>query len=233
MHTEGYLKGVVMTNELTLVSHHLCPYVQRAAITLAEKGVPFERVNIDLDNKPQWFKDISPLGKVPLLREGDDVLFESSVIVEYLEETQLRPLHPKDPLTRAKHRAWMEFGSTILSDLWVYETTKDELAFRAKIKVMREKFERLEGVLDEGPFFSGEAFSIVDAVFAPVFRYFETFEQIRSSGIFEGLPKVGVWRKALAVRPSVIGAVGTDYADRLHVFLKKHNGILAQMLLSS
>ena len=68
--------------ELRLVSHHLCPYVQRAAIALAEKGVPFERINIDLAAKPDWFLKISPLGKVPLLQVGQDVLFESSVICE-------------------------------------------------------------------------------------------------------------------------------------------------------
>src|SRR5690606_14684875 len=63
---------------LTLVSHHLCPYVQRAVIALLEKGVPFERVYINLDEKPAWFRQISPLGKVPLLKVGDEaVLFES------------------------------------------------------------------------------------------------------------------------------------------------------------
>src|SRR4029077_7775031 len=107
---------------LTLVSHHLCPYVQRAAIALSEKGVGFERVTIDLDAKPEWFRLISPLGKVPLLkvaRPGQNVavLFESAVICEYIEETQPGPvLHPLDPVERAEHRAFIEFGSSILSD---------------------------------------------------------------------------------------------------------------------
>ena len=83
-----------MTAPLTLVSFELCPYVQRAAIVLAEKDVPFERINVDLANKPDWFKAISPTGKVPLLKVGDEVLFESSAIVEYLEETHPKPLHP-------------------------------------------------------------------------------------------------------------------------------------------
>ncbi len=89
---------------LTLVSHHLCPYVQRAAIALLEKNVAFERVMIDLANKPEWFLAVSPLGKVPLLRVPrpagpDAVLFESQVICEYIEETQAGPkLHPTDPL---------------------------------------------------------------------------------------------------------------------------------------
>ncbi|TYK91382.1 glutathione S-transferase family protein, partial [Streptococcus dysgalactiae] len=96
---------------LTLVSHHLCPYVQRAAIALSEKGIGFEKIMIDLADKPEWFAAISPLGKVPLLivRQPDGsqtVLFESSVICEYIEETQGRlRLHPVDPLTRAEHRA--------------------------------------------------------------------------------------------------------------------------------
>ncbi|TIT82812.1 MAG: glutathione S-transferase family protein, partial [Mesorhizobium sp.] len=108
-----------MTAAHTLVSHHLCPYVQRAAIALAEKGVPFERVNVDLANKPDWFRAVSPLGKVPLLRvrQGGkkEVIFESAVILEFLEETETTPLHPADPLMRARHRAWIEFGSAILN----------------------------------------------------------------------------------------------------------------------
>src|SRR4030095_7945549 len=96
---------------LTLISHKLCPYVQRAVIALTEKGVPFRRVDIDLANKPDWFTAISPLGKTPVLLVGNDAIFESAVILEYLEETQPNPLHPSDPLARAEHRAWMQFGS--------------------------------------------------------------------------------------------------------------------------
>src|SRR5947209_1305066 len=103
---------------LILISHKLCPYVQRAVIALTEKGVAFERIDIDLSNKPDWFLKISPLGKVPVLSVGSDAgevaLFESNVICEYIEETQGgAKLHPQDPLQRAQHRAWMEFGSTI------------------------------------------------------------------------------------------------------------------------
>ena len=109
----------------TLISFDLCPYVQRAAIALVEKGVPFERRTVDLADKPEWFRALSPLGKVPLLQVGDAVLFESTVIVEYLEDTQAPSLHPADPLIRARHRAWMEFGSSILADIWTIETTPE------------------------------------------------------------------------------------------------------------
>src|SRR5258705_10198744 len=90
-----------MAARLKLISHKLCPYVQRAVIALSEKGVAFERVDIDLANKPDWFLAISPLGKTPVLQVGDAAIFESAVILEYLEETQLRPLHPADALMRA------------------------------------------------------------------------------------------------------------------------------------
>ena len=103
--------------KLTLISHKLCPYVQRAVISLAEKGVPFERIDIDLANKPDWFLKVSPLGKTPVLLVGDTAIFESAVILEYLEDTQAPALHPADPLARAEHRAWIEFGSAILNDI--------------------------------------------------------------------------------------------------------------------
>lgn len=212
---------------LTLVSFDLCPYVQRAAIVLAEKGVPFKRVDVDLSNRPDWFKAISPLGKVPLLRVGTEVLFESAVIVEYLEETFDPPLHPADPITRARHRAWIEFGSSILNDIWIIETTSDHASFDAKLAMLKDKLARIEAVLGEGPYFAGDRLSIVDAVFAPIFRYFDLFEEIADLDILSGLPKVTQWRKALKARPSVVGAVVPDYQDRLRAFLTRQGGVLA------
>ncbi len=103
-----------------LISFPLCPYVQRALIVLAEKNVPFERVDIDLANKPDWFLKLSPLGKVPVLQADDNVLFESQVIAEYLDEVTQGSLHPTDPLQKAKHRAWIEFASQTLATLWGY-----------------------------------------------------------------------------------------------------------------
>jgi glutathione S-transferase len=219
-----------MSEPLSLVSFDLCPYVQRAAIVLAEKGVPFERIDIDLSNKPDWFKAISPLGKVPLLKVGREVLFESAVIVEFLDETRDPPLHPPDPLVKARHRAWMEFGSSILADIWTIETTADKAVFDGKIQVLKDKFARIEGELGGRPYFAGKTFSIVDAVFAPVFRYFDVFDGIADLGVFAVTPNVRVWRKALAEQASVKAAVVPDYADRLRAFLKKHNGHIARLM---
>lgn len=213
--------------DLTLVSFDLCPYVQRAAILLAEKGVPFARRDVDLADKPDWFLALSPLGKVPLLQVDGEVLFESTVIAEYLEETQAPPLHPADPLRKARHRAWMEFAGSLLADIWVLETTKDEAAFEEKRLALRAKFERVEALPHLGPWFDGDRFALVDAVFAPVFRYFDTFDRMAPLGILDGLPKVAAWRARLAARPSVQGAVMPDYPERLRAFVMRQAGVLA------
>jgi glutathione S-transferase len=220
---------------LTLVSHHLCPYVQRAAIALAEKGVGFDRVHVDLAAKPDWFLAISPLGKVPLLIERRDdntdaVLFESAVICEYLEETQAGArLHPADPLARARHRGWIEFGSSILADLWGLETAKEAGGYETKRAALIEKFARVEAELGGGPFFKGDDFSLVDAVFAPIFRYFDVFEAIGMPTLFDAMPKVIRWRAALADRASVIQAVDRDYPERLRKFLADHDAHLLRL----
>lgn len=215
---------------LTLISHYLCPYVQRAAISLTEKSVPFERIYIDLANKPDWFLAISPLGKTPILKVGDRAIFESAVILEYLEETQPRPLHPADPLARAEHRGWIEFGSSILADIAGFYAAPDAAAFEAKTQSLAMKFGQLEKRLSPGPWFDGERFSLVDVVFAPVFRYFDAFEKIREFGVLPDKPRVAAWRSALAARPSVQTAVVGDYPARLWAFLLARNSYLSSLM---
>lgn len=216
---------------LELVSHALCPYVQRAAIALAEKGVPFTRTVIDLAAKPDWFVRLSPLGKVPLLRVDGEVLFESAAILEYLEDTQAPALHPADALERARHRAWIEFGSAVLNDLWLFYTAP-AASFGARRQALRDKLVRLEAALGAGPWFAGARFSLVDAVFGPVFRYWEAFDAIDTMGAFgllDGLPRLAAWRAALAARPSVRAAVAPDYAARLRDYIEAQGGHLADL----
>jgi glutathione S-transferase len=216
-----------MTAPLKLISHKLCPYVQRAVIALAEKGVGFERIDIDLANKPDWFLKISPLGKTPVLQVGDTAIFESAVILEYLEETQPKPLHPGDSLKRAEHRAWIEFGSAILNDIAGFYAVPDEATFRAKTAQLEQRFARLESRVAASPWFDGENFSLVDAVFGPVFRYFDVFDEIADFGILAGKPKLARWRQSLAARPSVRSAVSADYPTLLREFLDRRNSWLS------
>lgn len=216
---------------LTLISHKLCPFVQRAAITLSEKNVSFERIDIDLANKPAWFIALSPLGKTPVLKVGDHVIFESVVICEYLDETFAPALHPADPLQRAQHRAWVEFASAMLNATWSLYTAVDEEAFNVSRAILAERFARLEQVLDHGPYFGGAQFSLVDAAFAPLFRYFDLFDAVPGLDLCNDKPKIQKWRNALAQRASVIAAVSDDYPTMLKQFVISRKGLLGKRLV--
>jgi len=215
-----------------LVSHRLCPYVQRAAIVLAEKGIAFQRIDIDLADKPGWFLALSPLGKTPmlLLRDGAAVvpLFESAVICDYLDETCQPALHPAAPLARAQHRAWVEVASATLNQIWQLYTAPDETTFGQARDGLRRRFGQLDTALPAaGPWFGGAAFSVVDAAFAPAFRYFEVIDPSRMlGGVLDGLPRLAAWRAALAARPSVRQAVAADYPQRLRDFIVRQRGWL-------
>jgi glutathione S-transferase len=216
-----------MNPQLTLVSHALCPYVQRAAIVLSEKGVPFERRDIDLAAKPPWFLQISPLGKTPVLMVGDQSIFESAVICEYLDDTVLPRLHPVNALQRAQHRSWMEFGSALLNQIAAFYSAPDEAGLQKAAAALRARWVQVEAALGNGPYFAGESFSMVDAVFGPVFRYFDTFDAIADFGFWDGLPKLRSWREQLSLRPSVASAVRPDYPELLRQFLAARRSALS------
>jgi glutathione S-transferase len=222
--------------QLTLISHPLCPFVQRAAIVLLEKKVPFERIDVDLADKPDWFITISPTGKVPLLKvklpdSADAILFESTAICKYLNETQDGvSLYSNNAISRAQQRAWVEFGVAALSEAWQFLNAKELAVADDKKAAFRDKLLRLESTLEQGPYFSGSAFSMVDAMFAPVFRYFDLLSPVVSQPIFDNLPRVSAWQDSLAHRPSVISAVRDDYADRLRQHLVKQQAILSSSI---
>jgi glutathione S-transferase len=170
-----------------------------------------------------------PLGKTPVLQVGETAIFESAVILEYLEETQPKPLHPADPLARAEHRAWIEFGSAVLNDIAGFYAALDEATFKAKTAQLEQRFARLEARVVAAPWFDGANFSLVDAVFGPVFRYFEVFDEIADFGILAGKPKLARWRKALAARQSVRSAVRPDYPALLRDFIDRRKSWLSAL----
>jgi glutathione S-transferase len=215
---------------LTLVSHALCPYVQRAAIVLAEKGAAFERREVNLSAKPEWFRAVSPLGKTPVLLVDGAPIFESAVICEYLDDTLAPRLHPADALERARHRAWIEFGSQLLNLIAALYNAPHEAQLEARRAELAARFAQVEAVLGAGPYFTGREFSIVDAAYAPVFRYFDAFESFIDLRIFADTPKVRRWRAALAVRHSVRDAVGAQYPERLMDYLMARGSALSRRI---
>lgn len=216
--------------KLTLVSHHLCPYVQRAAIALIENDLAFERRNIDLGRKPDWFLKLSPLGKVPILVIDDDaVLFESSVIAQYIDEISGGKLLSLDSLTKFSQLAWLEFASQVISDIGRLYSADSQASFATARTRLEQKFQSLEKILGDGPWFADEHFTLVDAAFAPAFRYFDVIDGLIDFDLFAETPKVAAWRSRLSERPSVINAVSTDYPDRLLRFLADRDSVLGRI----
>lgn len=198
---------------LTLISFKLCPFVQRSIIVLREKGVEFDIRYIDLRNKPQWFLDISPTGKVPLLLVDDEVLFESSAINEYLDETCPPKLHPAEPLLRARNRAWIELANQLSTVQFGFTMAQDEQGFNQNMQKTEPLLERLERQLGDGPFFNGDRFALIDATFAPFFTRQTMLEKWFNLGLLALRPKVLSYGESLLERESVAHSVVPDYAE--------------------
>lgn len=203
-----------------LVSFDLCPYVQRSAITLQEKGVEYDLQYIDLASKPDWFLSMNPLGKVPVLRVGDTVVFESAVINEYLDEVYGPQLHPADPLKKAEHRSWIEVTGQLGGPGYMLMVAESEESARAAAAKARTTLEVLEAKIAV-PFFSGTAWSLVDGAAAPFLQRLWWSEEIQPDlAMFDGLPKVTAWTKALLARPSVQASTIPDIHDRFLRYLQ-------------
>jgi len=217
----------VHKSQFTLISHTLCPYVQRAVIALEEQGLSYKRIDIDLSNKPAWFIKLSPLNKVPVLVVDDNiVLFESAVIAEYINDVGRSELLSRVSVNKARERAWIEFSSAILNNIGQLYNAKGEGDFLDVLKQLNSKWAVLEENLPEEGFFSGEHFSLVDAAFAPVFRYFDVFDKFYEFKLLDRYSKVMCWRKALRQRTSVLNAVSSGYSALLTQFVAVRDSYL-------
>ena len=217
-----------------LVSFKTCPWVQRAAIVLREKGIDFDFRHIEPDNRPDWFLAISPHKKVPVLRVDDQVsLFESNAIAEYLDETVPPRLHPADPVARAMNRAWTDyvptFAETVTATAYA-DTEADYVSAAAKIPV---PFERLERALEKqggGPFFNGAAYSLVDAAYAPFLQRYVFLDRAKPLGHIEKFPRLKAWSEALLQRASTHSFPPEEFEALYRANLKRRNKWVSQFV---
>jgi glutathione S-transferase len=217
-----------------LVSFKTCPWVQRAAIVLREKGIDFEFRHIEPDNRPDWFLAISPHKKVPVLRIDDRIsLFESNAIAEYLDETVPPRLHPEDPVVRAVNRAWTDylptFGATVSAT--AYADTESD--YRKAVENISEPFERIETALEKqgrGPFFNGAKYSLVDAAYAPFLQRYFFLDRIRKLGHIEKFPRLKAWATALIARPSTHSFPEAEFEALYRANVKRRNKWVSQFI---
>ena len=199
--------------KLHLISFKTCPFVQRAVITLNYKGFDYDITYIDLADPPDWFLELSPLKKVPVLKVDEEVLFESAVINEYLDEITGGELQPTDPLARAKNRAWVEFASNMLGNLYMMKMSKNADEFDKYRNNLADQFHRIEKRLGDGPWFNGEDFSLADTAFAPLFKQDSVANHQMSVIDPVSMPKVAAWGERLLALPAVQNSVVDEFED--------------------
>ena len=217
--------------DLELVSFNVCPFVQRSVITLNHKGCEYRITFIDLSNPPDWFLQISPLGKVPALKvDGSEVLFESAVINEFVDDVTPGSLRPSDPLTLAKNRAWIEYGGTCLSDLYMMADAKTEDEMRQRTSVCTERLQQVENILTHSTFFNGDDFALIDAAYAPLLIRLEFIHGKINFLDWNRLPKLNRWKNNLlaleSVQKSIIDNFELHYTNKI----RAQNGYLGVIL---
>lgn len=192
-----------------LFSYEACPYAQRTRMALLEKGIPFSLTEVDLYNKPDWFKALSPYGKVPLLRDGDALIYESHIINEYLEDAfPERPLLPADPAARARARIWIDYCDSLLMPA-LHALIADRRNPEKQIKnrqVVRDRllFLEHEGLrkLSEGPYWLGAELSLVDLQFTPFFERFPCYVELWEAPLPAECYRLLAWIDLMRTRDS-------------------------------
>ena len=188
-------------------------------IVLRAKTVEFQVTYIDLSDKPDWFLEISPHGKVPVLVVDGTPLFESNAIAEFLEETVAPPLHPRDPIRRARNRAWTDFVPTFSDDVYNLFWCESKADLPERLAAARGRLAKLEEAIanergNDGPLFNGEDISLVDAAYAPFLHRLAIVEEKAQTGVLDEFPLVSAWIDALVADPRVTGSVHESFRDR-------------------
>jgi len=182
-----------------------CPYCARARIVLAEKGLAYETVEIDLSDRPAWLYAKNPSGKVPVLEEdGGFVLPESLVIMEYLEERFPEPpLWPAEPAERALGRLWLDrFDVRLGSDYYALR--------RGEPSQLDERLRALDAALEAQPFLTGRECGLADIGYAP---------WILRAGSNLGVDldpyqAISAWLERLSERPAIVAELELTAALR-------------------
>lgn len=215
-----------------LVSFTTCPYVQRALLVMREKDLDNEVVYIDPDDRPDWFWEKSPRGKVPLLLVDQVALFESQAICEYLEEAHPEPaLMPTSLVERARDRAWFGFtGDELFVPLYKMITSASPTRFaRAKdeleaglVKLQKEKGAR--------PWLSGDGsrFGMADVAVAPIFSRLALLEKLGAYRLPESLADIREWGERIMARPTMQAAIPAAFEADLLAKMKTQGAIAAE-----
>ncbi|MEZ8656601.1 glutathione S-transferase family protein [Vibrio splendidus] len=208
---------------IKLVSFKNCPFVQRVMGALVMKNVPFEIEYIELNNKPQWFLDISPNGQVPvLITENDTVLFESDAIVEYLDD-KYAPIEEVSAEQKALDRAWSYQASKHYMPQCGTMGSKDNETFETRLANLQKSFQKAENKLGDSDFFKGDYISNVDIAWLPLLHRASVIKEGSGFDMLEGFPKVQKWQVALIESGLTDKTVPADFIEKFSGFYLTNN----------
>ena len=184
---------------ITLYDAGRCPYCARVRIALAEKGIEYETVEIDLDDRPAWIYEKNPLGRVPVLEEDTFVLAESAVIDEYLDDRYPDPpLWPADPAERALGRLLVFRFDELSKPYYALRRGEDGALGRLDAALAA-----LDAVLQRQEFLSGREFGLADIAYAPwILRARDRMEVDVAR-----FPALAEWVGRLEQRPSIAAEI--------------------------
>jgi glutathione S-transferase len=180
---------------LTLYDAARCPYCARVRIVLAEKGIEYEPVEIDLTDRPAWIYEKNATGRVPIVEEDAWILPESAVIMEYLEERYPEPpLLAADPADRALARLWIFRHDDFTRPYYALRRQEDGAAARFDAEL-----ERLDAALADRPWLGGREYGLADIAYVPwVLRARDML------GVsLGGFPALSSWLDRLVARASI------------------------------
>ncbi len=217
--------------KLELISFKLCPFAQRAIILLNTQKIDFEITYINPMDPPDWFKEISPTGQVPLLKVDDQIVFESSVITEFINDISATSIHPNNVVQKANNRSWIAFSSTMFDDLFGL-VTGDEDKFNASKEALFNKLAKLESAKSSDAFFNGNDFNMIDAALAPIFMRLAWINEFTDNAIsIAEFKNLSAWSDAILAVEEVASSVVDGLDDVYYSNIEGREGHLSTLLV--
>ncbi|MGU3812804.1 glutathione S-transferase family protein [Vibrio diabolicus] len=217
-----------------VIGSQLCPFVQRALITLIHKNASFDCQFINLSSPPDWFLALSPRKKVPiLLVDEEHVIFESAVINELIDDLLPNKLMPLEPIKKAQCRSWIEFSSACFFDVLSLTTVRTVEEFSNVRQSLLAKLKEVENILGETTYFNDIELSLVDIAFAPLFIRLNTIEAYAPIYDDKAYSQVPRWREKLLNHPSVVKSIPNDFETLYEEIIWKRQGYLSECMVNS
>ena len=215
-------------SKLTFYTAEVCPYAQRTQILLGEKAIEHDAVEVDINDKPAWFLELTPAGRVPVIRHGDFILWESATVNEYLDATFPGPaLRPRDERKLAVIRNEIKhFDSVFLAMLYKLLFEQNSTVQRPLredvtngLCYLESRLDAIQGAADNGPYWMGTDLTLADLAMYPFFERLPVFNHYRDVTMPASCSRLRRWLDTMTERPAAAAT-----AHDLEWFIPQYTG---------